>query len=107
MLVASASACRCMCVAGVWGSVDLGLLGSWAGCSVAGPWRSAFMRIASPIRAVVPVAHCCCAAFAAAPCSMVIQRVPRRVEVQPQYNAAHARAFKLPAYAPKCPPQAY
>ena len=37
MLVASASACRCVCVAGVWSSGALGLLG----CSVAGPRRSA------------------------------------------------------------------
>ena len=58
MLVACASACSCVCLAGVWGS---GALGPVA-CSEAGPRRGALLR------ALVPVAHCCCAVFAAAPC---------------------------------------
>jgi hypothetical protein len=39
----------------------------------------------------------------------VTHRTPCRVAVrmQPQYNTAHAGAFKWPAHAPKCPPQAY
>ena len=104
MLVASASAsaCRCVGVAGVWGSVDLGPWGSWARGVLCG-WAPA-ERIVSPIRALVPVVHrcSCCSAFAAAPL-LVIQRAPRRVEVQPQYNTAHAWAFKVARTCPKMP----
>ena len=68
---ASLAGCICICMQvrvrgwclGLWGSGALGLLDRGVLCG-----RAPAERIASPIMAVAPVAHRCCAAFAAAAC---------------------------------------